>query len=60
MTTTEVPVGINWRREGNQVVGTVIAVPAPGQHETLATVRYTLDQAAEVVGHLIEAIGGKR
>ncbi len=59
MSGTEAPTGIAWSRDGEHVVGRVILQQSDGSRETLATVRYTLDQAAQVAMHLLDAIGGR-
>lgn len=57
----DLPAGIAWRREGQHVVGLVLVVHPGGKREHVATVRYATDEdAAVAVGHLIDAIGGKR
>lgn len=61
MTNTELPAGIAWHREGPHVVGRVLVVHPDGKREHVATVRYATDEdAAVAVGHMLEAIRGKR
>ena len=57
--TAERPTGIKWSRTGDTVTGTVIVVNANGSQSEVATVRYTLEQAAQMTTQLISALGGK-
>lgn len=50
--------GIGWTRAGDHVVAHIVTVGPEGQ-ETVATINYTLEQAAEVAMRLIDAMGGK-
>jgi hypothetical protein len=57
----DLPAGIAWRREGPHVVGRVLVVQPDGKREHVATVRYATDEDAVVaVGHMLDAIGGRR
>lgn len=54
------PMGIAWRRDGEHVVGRIVKPFPGGGLETVGQVTYTLEQAAQVAGRLLEAIRGKR
>lgn len=55
-----IPTGIAWSRDGDNIVGRVIAQYPDGTRERVATVTYTLEQAAQVAGQLLGSLGGAR
>lgn len=59
MSGSGVPTGIAWSRSGDTVTGRVIAQYPDGGRERLATITYTLEQAAQVAAQLLDAIGGR-
>lgn len=58
MSATQRPVGIGWKREGDNVVGHVIEVRPGGSRSEIVKVIYTLEQAAENAKQLLAAMGG--
>lgn len=54
------PMGIEWASNGGHVTGRVLAIGDDGQPFEILTITYTVEQAAQMATHLIDAIGGKR
>lgn len=55
-----IPTGIAWQRRGDEIVGVVLVQHPDGTRERIATVTYTLEQAAQVAGQLLGSLGGAR
>lgn len=53
--------GIIWNRNGDHVTGTIVRPNVErGGLDKVGSVTYSLEQAAQVAGQLLDAIGGKR
>ena len=52
--------GIEWKSHGDLVSGRVLAVGDDGEPFEILSITYTIEQAAQVAGQLIDAIGGKQ
>ena len=58
MSLKQQPMGIGWKREGDHVVGHVVAVEPDGSRNEVATVTYTRGQALHNANQLLAAING--
>ena len=56
---SDLPIGIGWKREGDNVVAHVIEAHPGGRRSELVKVTYTLEQAAENAKQLLAAMGSK-
>ena len=54
------PMGIEWTSNGDHVSGRVLAIGDDGKPIEILAITYTVEQAAQMATHLIDAIGGKR
>ncbi|MBM4516407.1 hypothetical protein GS538_11930 [Rhodococcus hoagii] len=57
--TTELPAGVGWARSGDLVIGRVLVVE-DGEKRPVATLRLSLEQAAEVALQLLGVIRGSQ